>query len=157
MSWIDDEARKARIEGEHRQAQEDSYAREVPRFWNDLRDQVEQDVAVINGNEELRRLRLGGDSLRFESPTQNGFAVSKLDYPALHLRVLNHGRVIEVTLEIKTAEQGTRGRRGKIEKDSLTFELDKNHYVRLMDGDGKELSIPDASRFILTKLLYART
>jgi hypothetical protein len=151
MSWIDDEANRAREDDDGRRLREQAFAQQAPRLCRDLTYQVEQDVAEINGNEGLRRRRVGSDGLKFRE-TDNGFEVSKIVFPAVYLRVSYHGKSISVERETVTYEQSVKGKSSRT-RENISIELDDSSRPVLAKEDGTRLSVVEASRYLLTPSL----
>ena len=115
---------------------------------------MEQDVAAINRNEELRLRRLNGGKLEFSSAV-SAFAVTKLTFPAVYLRVTNQGKTIGIEREVVTQEQGRSDKGGKKTRETLTFEIDADYNLHLKNQDGDSLSLAEASRHLLTQTFNA--
>jgi hypothetical protein len=151
MSWVDDEAQKAKGDDEEKARSEQAYQDQRWGLWNDLRHRMEQDVEMINQNQDLIKRRLGGEKLTYQDNEGGEIDVTKITFTAVYLRVRNRGRYVEVEREIVTNGQS---RRSKKEKENLPLSMDQDYRLYLKtEADNKPLTIQEASQYLLSPLL----
>ena len=72
MSWVNDEAEKAKRSDEDRNRREKAYEQQMWGLWNVLKAQITNDVEEINQNQELVGRRLGGAKLELSDARSQG-------------------------------------------------------------------------------------
>ena len=151
MSWIDDATKQARDEDEERTRREQTFNQQAPGLWADLRYQVEQDITAINQNQELRARRLGGDELRLTT-SDSSLVVSKMTFPAIHLRVQYHLRSISLEREVIANGQVIHP---PVTRESISIEQAPDYRLFLKSKQGKALTIVEASKYLLAPFFSA--
>jgi hypothetical protein len=150
MSWIEDEAIKAREQDEEAARRENAYQQQRWQLWRDLTTVIAQDVEQINQNEDLVKRKLGGEKLRFQGDGDGSIEIVKITITAMYLRIWNRGRHIEIEREIVTNGQERRARK---EHENISLEIDGNYRLILKNEAGNGLTLIDASKYILTPIL----
>jgi hypothetical protein len=72
MSWVNDEAEKAKRSDEDRNRREKAYEQQMWGLWNVLKAQITNDVEEISQNQELVGRRLGGAKLELSDARSQG-------------------------------------------------------------------------------------
>lgn len=152
MSWIDDEAARVRKEDEARSQREQAFTQQAYGLWEDLCHQIKQDVEKINQNKDLLMGRLHGTTLQF-GVLSSEFHVKKITFPALYLIVKYHSRYISVEREkvenAQVVETDT-------ERENISIEPDSSYRLFLKKGNGENMTVAQASQYLLTPFLYTR-
>jgi hypothetical protein len=152
MSWIDDEAKKAKDSDEERKKREETYDQQVWGLWQDLERQIKQDAEAINQNADLVSRRLGGEKLQIQTSPDgaNGLQVVKIVYTAIYLKVKFRHRYVDVERVIVTNGQD---RQSREEAERLDIDIDPNYRLYFKDENGKPITVADLSQRLLTPLL----
>jgi len=154
MSWIDDEAKKAKQFDEEKTRREQAYEQQVWGLWRDLQNQVKEDVDGINANAELVSRRLGGEKLRIGQHPDgaDGFQVTKIVYTAVYLNVAFRQRYLEV--ERLTVPNGPDRQTSKA-RERFDIDIDPHYHLYFKDDGNNPITVADLSRRLLTPLLNA--
>jgi len=150
MSWVNDEAEKAKQEDENKASYAQSFNEQSPGIWNGLKHKIAQDVEIINRNEDLVKRRLGGSKLHHQEDGE-GVKIVKDTYPAIYLTINSRGRFIEISRKVVTNGEN---RRTREEREVITMDMELNGPIVLMNEAGEGLNIADASKHILLPLLH---
>jgi hypothetical protein len=149
MSWISEEAERAKEIDDAKAHRDELYRNLAPGLWSGLKHHLQQDVENINRNEYLVEKRLGGRKLTFEQG-DNQFNVTKIAYPAVYLRLHFNGRAVEVEREIV---KNSNSRQSRKEREEIHIGLDEDEHMFFINEKDQTFGVADAAQILLTPFL----